>query len=215
MRKLSLLSLLLLLTLFAAACAPGALPPIEPPTAAPQAAPDTPAPADTPAPVSEPTVAAPAPTQAIAQPQPEIIAPAAPVLAGTAWIMSSLNGSLPVEDTAVTLQFGMDGSASGSDGCNRYTTMYNQLGRDLTFMQPMAGTMMACAEPIMTQAAEYQKAMATVTRFTMSARQLVLFAGDDIVLTYIADVQGLEGTAWYVVNYNNGREAVVGVLDGD
>ena len=128
--------------------------------------------------------------------------------------MSSLERRLPIADAAITLQFGMDGSASGSDGCNRYTTMYNQLGPSLTFGQPMAGTMMACAEPIMTQAAEYQKALASVTKFTMSARQLVLFAGDDIVLTYIADVQKLEGTTWSVVNYNNGREAVVGVLTG-
>ncbi len=201
MSKFSLLSLLLLVTLLAAACAPGPLPPLEAPTVAPAAA-------------TEPTAVAPAPTQAIAQPGPEIIAPAAPVLAGTAWIMSSLNGSLPIDEAAITLQFGMDGSASGSDGCNRYTTTYNQLGDALTFMQPMAGTMMACAEPVMTQAAEYQKALASVTRFAMSARQLVLFAGSDIVLTFIADVQKLEGTAWAVVNYNNGREAVVGVLDG-
>jgi heat shock protein HslJ len=194
MRKLSLFSLLILLVLLLAACAPGTLPPVEPPAA-----------------VAEP---APAPTQAIAQPAPEIIAPAAPVLAGTAWIMGSLNGSLPVSDGAVTLQFGMDGSASGSDGCNRYTTTYNQLGDALTFTQPMAGTMMACDEPIMAQATEYQKAMASVTRFAMSARQLVLFAGNDIVLTYIADVQGLEGTTWSVVNFNNGKEAVVGVLSG-
>ena len=217
MRNLSLLSLLLMITLFAAACAPGALPPIEPPTAAaPQGAPNTPAPAATPVPVAEPTAAAPAPaaTQAIAQPKPEIIAPAAPVLAGTAWIMASLNGALPVADAAVTLQFGMDGTASGSDGCNRYTTMYNQLGDALTFMQPMAGTMMACSDPIMAQAAEYQKALAAVTRFTMSARQLVLFAGNDIVLTYIADVQELDGTTWSVTSYNNGREAVVGLLSG-
>ena len=76
----------------------------------------------------------------------------------------------------------------------------------------MAGTMMACAEPAMTQASQYQEALAKVTSFTMSARQLVLFAGDDIVLTYIADVQALEGTAWDVVSYNNGREAVVSPL---
>ena len=48
----------------------------------------------------------------------------------------------------------------------------------------------------------------------MSARQLVLLAGNDIVLTYVAQVESLEGTAWSVVNYNNGREAVVGVLEG-
>ncbi len=37
--------------------------------------------------------------------------PAATVdLAGTNWILSSLNGELPLAGTAVTLQFGTDGS---------------------------------------------------------------------------------------------------------
>lgn len=208
MRNLSVVSLLILLALVLGACAPGTLPPIEPAPPQPQVS-TAPAPAVEPA--AAPTAAG---AGAIAQPGPEIIAPAAPDLAGTAWIMSSMNGALPLDETTVTLQFGMDGSASGSDGCNRYTTMYNQLGPDLTFMQPMAGTMMACPEPVMAQAAEYQKAMASVTRFAMSPRQLVLFAGDEIVLTFIADVQALEGTAWSVVNFNNGREAVVGLLEG-
>ena len=197
MKKLSLLSLLLLLALLAAACQPAVpLPPIEAPaTAAP---------------------AAPAPTQAIAQPGPEIIAPAAPVLAGTAWIMSSLNGDAAHRRRLPSpCSLGWTAPASGSDGCNRYTTMYNQLGDSLTFMQPMAGTMMACDEAAHEPGGRVSEGAGSVTRFTMSSRQLVLFAGDEIVLTYIADVQALEGTAWSVVNYNNGREAVVGVLDGN
>jgi heat shock protein HslJ len=129
--------------------------------------------------------ATPAATQAIAKPGPEPLkpAPAGSALAGTSWIMSSLNGALPVAGTTVTLQLGVDGSASGSDGCNRYWTTYEQDGQDLTFRQPMAGTMMACEKPVMTQASEYQEALGKVTTFTMSARQLVLFAGDEIVLT--------------------------------
>jgi heat shock protein HslJ/uncharacterized protein YraI len=160
--------------------------------------------------------ATPAATQAIAKPGPEPLkpAPAGSALAGTSWIMSSLNGALPVADTTVTLQLGEDGSASGSDGCNRYWTTYEQDGQNLTFRQPMAGSMMACEKQVMAQATEYQAALAQVTSFMMSARQLVLLAGNDIVLTYIADAQTLDGTAWSVVNYNNGRQAVVGLLEG-
>ena len=43
--------------------------------------------------------------QPIAPPGPEML-PDAPELAGTAWIMASLNGALPAADTTVTLQFG-------------------------------------------------------------------------------------------------------------
>jgi len=194
MKKLSLFSILILLVLLTAAWAPSVLPPLEPSLSG----------------------RAQAATQAVATPLPELLTPtpAGPTLAETSWIMSSLNGELPVPDTTVTLQLGADGSASGSDGCNRYWTTFEQDGQNLTFNQPMAGTMMACEKEVMAQASEYQETLATVTSFLRSARQLVLLAGDDIVLTYVAEIQGLEGTSWDVVNYNNGREAVVGVLEG-
>ena len=203
MKKLFVFSILVLLVLSAAAYAPRALAPLGVSSSGRAEA-------------AALAAATPAATQAIAKPGPELLKPASAgsALAGTSWIMSSLNGALPVADTTVTLQLGVDGSASGSDGCNRYWTTYKQDGQNLTFRQPMAGTMMACAKPVMAQASEYQEALAKVTAFTMSARQLVLFAGNDIVLTYIADVQTLAGTAWNVVNYNNGREAVVGLLEG-
>jgi heat shock protein HslJ len=202
MKKLTLFSILVLLVLSVAVYAPRALAPLGPSLGRAESA--------------ALGTATPAATQAIAKPLPELLTPtpAESSLAGTSWIMSSLNGALPVDDTTITLQLGVDGSASGSDGCNRYWTTYEQDGQDLTFRQPMAATMMACAKPVMSQASEYQAALAKVTSFAMSPRQLVLFAGNDIVLTYIAEVQTLEGTAWSVVNYNNGREAVVGLLEG-
>jgi heat shock protein HslJ len=198
MKKLSLLSILILLVLLATVVAPRALSPFEPPTAgrALAAALET---------------GTPAATQAIATPLPALLTPqpAGSTLAGTSWIMSSLNGALPVADTTVTLQLGADGSASGSDGCNRYWTTFKQDSQKLTFSQPMAGGMMACAKLVMAQASQYQEALASVTGFMLSARQLVLLAGNDIVVTYIAQAQALEGTAWQVISYNNGREAVV------
>ena len=195
------LSFLLLIVLLAAACSPSVpLPPIEPPTAAPAATEVT---------SIEPTAA----PQAIATPLPELLTPepAGSTLAGTSWIMASLNGALPAPDTTITLQFGTDGTAGGSDGCNRYMTTFTEDGENLAFGQ-IAGTMMACAEPAMTQAGAYQQALAGVTRFSQSSRQLVLFAGDEIVLTFVADVQALEGTAWTVTSFNNGQEAVVSLL---
>lgn len=202
MRRLLPVTLLILVTLLVAACAPGALPPIEAPTVPPAA-------------VEQPTAIPPAAEQAVATPLPAPLTPepTGSQLAGTEWVMASLNGNLPAANTTVTLQFGKDGSISGSDGCNRYMTTYQEDGQNLTFAQPMAGTMMACPdEPTMKQAAAYQDALAQVTGFSMSSRQLVLFAGPDIVLTFVADVQALDGTAWLVTSYNNGREAVVSPL---
>ena len=92
---------------------------------------------------------------------PEVATPAvSPNLAGTSWVLSSLDGNLPVPDTTVTLQFGADGTASGTDGCNQYSTTFTQDGANLTINQPMASTMMACPEPIMNQATAYTAALA-------------------------------------------------------
>ncbi len=45
-------------------------------------------------------------------------------LAGTSWVVSSLNGQLPLPGTTITMVIGADGTITGSDGCNRYTLNY-------------------------------------------------------------------------------------------
>ena len=87
--------------------------------------------------------------------QSEAVAVAAPVeavgLAGTSWVLSSLNGDLPIPGATVTMSFGANGEVSGSDGCNRFNTTYVQDGYDLVIAQPGASTMMACAAAVMNQ----------------------------------------------------------------
>lgn len=139
--------------------------------------------------------------------------PAASTLEGTSWVLASLDGEEPAAGTIVTMQFETDGSVAGSDGCNRFMSTYEEAGQDLTFGE-IAGTLMACEEPAMTQATRFREVLATVTGFEMGETELLLLAGEDVVLTFRADVQTLEGTAWSVTSYNNGREAVVGLLEG-
>ncbi len=194
MKTLAKINLLLILVLLLAACQPAATPAPEPPIAQePTMAPEPPI-------AIEPT-AAPAPGFD---------------LAGTAWILTSLNGSPALEGATVTLQFGADGSASGTDGCNRYSTTFTQDGANLTFAQPGASTMMMCPEPagVMEQASAFSAVLAATTNFSANQNQLALLAGNQIVATFTADVQSLAGTDWNVTMYNNGREAVVGVIEG-
>lgn len=145
---------------------------------------------------------------------PEAESSAPPELAGTSWLLSALNGQLPLTGSTVTLVFGTDGTASGTDGCNQFSGTFTQSGDALSFPQPMASTMMACEEPIATQATNYMAALAATDGFTASASQLVLRSGNEIVATFVATSADLAGTNWLVVGYNNGREAVVGVLTG-
>jgi heat shock protein HslJ/uncharacterized protein YraI len=140
--------------------------------------------------------------------------PASFDLADTSWVMSSVSGDLPLPGTTVTLQFGGDGTASGSDGCNRFSTTYTQDGASLTIKQPMASTMMACPEPVMNQATAFSNALGQTTNFVGDEKQLILRSDSRILATLIAVSASLADTAWDVISYNNGREAVVGLITG-
>lgn len=135
-------------------------------------------------------------------------------LSGTSWRLSSLGGALPVSGTTATLEFGTDGSLAGSDGCNRYTTSFTQKNDSLT-INPAATTMMACEENIMKQAAAYSAALAATKSLLSDGTTLILKdAAGKIVATFVAISQDLNGTAWRVVQYNNGKEAVVSLIQG-
>ena len=64
---------------------------------------------------------------------PQAVQAAGSALAGTNWVLSTLNGQLPLPDTTVTLQLGDDGTATGSDGCNRFTTTYTASRSTISF----------------------------------------------------------------------------------
>ena len=97
---------------------------------------------------------------------PDVAAAAVPVnLADTKWVLSSLGGDLPLPGSPATLQFNKDGSATGSDGCNRFRTTYTQKANSLTFKQPAASTMMMCPEPVMKQATAFMGALTATTSF--------------------------------------------------
>lgn len=133
-------------------------------------------------------------------------------LAGTNWVLSSLDGRLPLPGAVLTLQLAKDGAATGSDGCNQFRTTYTQKDSSLTFKQPAASTLMACPEPVMKQSALYMDALAKTTTFMATERVLILFGGNEILATFVTESQGLADTAWDVINFNNGRGAVVSVL---
>ena len=141
------------------------------------------------------------------------VAAAAPLnLADTKWVLSSLGGSLPLSGATITLQFNKDGSATGSDGCNRFRTTYTQKANSLTFKQPAASTMMMCPEPVMDQATAFMTALTDHHQLPRQQKDPGLLVGEEIVATFVTDSQSLAGTSWDVVNYNNGRQAVVGLL---
>jgi heat shock protein HslJ len=146
------------------------------------------------------------------------------VLAGTNWVLSSLDGQLPLAGTTVTLQFDEE-AASGTDGCNQYSVGYTVEGSSLSFGAVGATvptdtgpagvtTMMACPEAVMTQATAYMEALAATTAFVVRGGNLVLLDGSTILATFVSSVQDLDSTTWEVVSFNNGRGAVTTLLEG-
>ncbi|MFO7662972.1 MAG: META domain-containing protein [Chloroflexota bacterium] len=135
-------------------------------------------------------------------------------LASTGWVLSALNGELPIAGTASTIEFGADGTLSGTDGCNNFNTTFTQDGNNLTINPAGASTMMACPEEVMAQADAFNSALTGTDSFTMDEDSLSLLSDGQVVATFAAQSSDLADTAWEVVSYNNGREAVVGLIEG-
>jgi heat shock protein HslJ len=74
-------------------------------------------------------------------------------------------------------------------------------------------TRMACPEETMAQAEAFTTALLGARRFQRDDGTLELLDAEGTVLaTLAAQVQLLAGTSWSVVNINNGRQAVVGII---
>lgn len=136
-------------------------------------------------------------------------------LTGQVWALTKLMGKPPVTGTGISAQFSNDGKVSGSAGCNRYSGTYTVSGSNITFSTPMAATMMMCEQQVMDQESAYFKALGEARTFAIKGEQLTLTGEDGTELAvYQAQSQDLAGTDWEVTAYNNGKEAVVGVLEG-
>ena len=145
-------------------------------------------------------------------------------LEGPNWVLQSYldaagqtKQALP--DTRVTAKF-QDGKLNGSDGCNSYFASYEVKGSQITVGQA-GSTMMACSpEEIMTQAAGFYVALATVASFKIEGDQLTLMnAQGNAALVFkasaeAAELASLAGTSWQATTINNGKEAVVSLLAG-
>jgi heat shock protein HslJ len=137
-------------------------------------------------------------------------------LEGTAWLLVSHGdpaSPIPVLDgTEITATFS-DGQVTGSAGCNTYGAPYTVDGDDIT-IGPGRLTLMACEEPIMAQEQAFMQALSGATSFRVEGDALAIAYDDGMELAFAAQPSGLAGSAWTVAGYNNGREAVVGVLAG-
>lgn len=140
-------------------------------------------------------------------------ASAAPI-ANTGWILATLNGKPVLANTTVTLIFEAD-RMGGSDGCNRYGGTYLVNGDKLKFDKNIVKTLMACQEDILKQGDAFTTALTQTATYRSDGQTLTLLDGFGKTLaTFTAQSTKLGGTQWVVTGYNNGKQAVVSVLNG-
>jgi heat shock protein HslJ len=136
-------------------------------------------------------------------------------LTGKMWVLTEFLGKPPVAGTGISAQFSADGKVSGSAGCNRYSGTYTISANSITFSSPLATTMMMCDESVMEQESAYLKALAEAKTYAVKGDQLTLTGANNTNLAvYKAQTQDLAGTSWEAVNFNNGKQAVTGMLAG-
>ena len=130
-------------------------------------------------------------------------------LAGTAWVLDSLQGQSSPSDKSLDLSFS-EGNAAGSDGCNRLAGGFKENADRTIAIGPFASTMMACLDPNAGKFAKsYADALKKVNAYYVLGKSLHLLAtdGSDIAI-YTKQDSGLDRTAWNVTGYNNGRGGV-------
>lgn len=158
--------------------------------------------------------AQPAPTSPASTPSPEP-ATGADAIAGTHWQLTELDGKPLVKDSVVTASFADDGVVTGSGGCNRFRAAYTISDNTIKIDEAIGATMMACAEDVMAQETAFFATLSTAGTFTMTAEVLTLANADGTeVAKFAVQSQDLAGTNWKVISYNDGKQAVVSVIEG-
>jgi heat shock protein HslJ len=135
-------------------------------------------------------------------------------LDGTVWILTHIQGNPVLNGTMPTLKLEA-GQASGNGSCNSFGGEYTLVGAKLTFGALMS-TMMACDPPeIMQQEQAYLAALGSAVKFNIQAGKLnILDKDSNIVLTFSAQETSLEGKAWQMNSFYDGKSAIVSALEG-
>ena len=133
----------------------------------------------------------------------------------SAWVLSSLQGQPVGGPPQITLRVA-EGQVTGSDGCNRYRAPVTLDGNGFRVRtESMVSTNMACSPEAMARAGAYTAALGQARTTRVDGQRLTLLGeGGAVLATFEAQSPDLPGTAWEVTGVNNGKQAVVSVLQG-
>jgi putative lipoprotein len=104
-------------------------------------------------------------------------------LNGSAWNLTSLNGTPPVGEAAPTLSFEKD-TLGGSAGCNSFGGNYTVNGDKLAVSE-LISTMMACIDSkVMHQETVYLVALGKAQTFSIDGSSLHILSSDGVELVF-------------------------------
>lgn len=99
---------------------------------------------------------------------------------GITWRLEDLDKTGIIDRSRITLLLGEDGRASGTGGCNRYTTGYELNGAVLRIDERIASTQMACvAESLMQQEQRYFELLALMHEAKIDGTGALILSGRD------------------------------------
>jgi heat shock protein HslJ len=148
-------------------------------------------------------------------PSPAAASGAPSSLEGATWRLTELPDTQPAAlarlSRPVTVRF-ESGRLAGFSGCNNFSGSYKMVGDNLT-IGPVASTQMACSEPASSIERVVQAALAGTLRYQIEGENLTAVAASGATLRFQREPPPqLAGIRWKVTNFNNNRQAVVGVI---
>jgi heat shock protein HslJ len=116
--------------------------------------------------------------------------------------------------TEITLIFD-DGRIAGKSGCNQYGGGVEIDGNSIE-VGALMSTMMACEEAVMRQEQAYLAALGEAATFEATGEALTFANAQGQMTLSFSTLQPapLVGTSWSLTAYNNGKQALVSVLNG-
>jgi heat shock protein HslJ len=120
----------------------------------------------------------------------------------------------PAVERAAVLRFD-DGRLSGNVGCNQLIGAYHADGDKLMFEPRVASTMMACPPLLMEQERAVIEAIGKAASYHIAGGLLSIADADGQTLMTFSERKSLPltGTSWRLTHYNNGKQAIVSVLN--
>lgn len=134
-------------------------------------------------------------------------------LEGVEWqLVESSVSSADLGAAGITASFEA-GQMGGFSGVNQYSGGFTADADGSFSAGPLAGTLMAGPEPLMAAESAYLALVEECDTFSVTDGKLTLSAGEADSLVFEAGkAVELPGSSWTVTGFNNGKEAVVGLV---